>query len=91
MMKIIKNIAVIFFLSMTLTLTGVAHPGNDGGDFFQRRDKSRERPREGDRKPDRDRGDRDRGDRDRGDRDRGDRDKGGKSRDDRRGGDRKRP
>ncbi len=48
MMKIIKNIAAIFFLSMTLvftgvahTDTGVAHPNED-----QRRDKPRERPKE---------------------------------------------
>jgi hypothetical protein len=49
MMKIIKNIAAIFFLSMTLIFTGVAHPG-DG--FDQRRDKPREKPKEGERKRD---------------------------------------
>jgi hypothetical protein len=49
MMKIIKNIAAIFFLSTTLILTGVAHPG-DG--FDQRRDKPREKPKEGEKKRD---------------------------------------
>jgi hypothetical protein len=47
MMKIIKNIAAIFFLSTTLIFTGVAHPG---GDFDQRRGKPPERPKEGERK-----------------------------------------
>jgi hypothetical protein len=47
MMKIIKNIGAIFFLSMTLVFTGVANPGED---FFQRRDKPREKPKEGDKK-----------------------------------------
>jgi hypothetical protein len=55
MMKIIKNIGAIFFLSMALVFTGVAHPD---GDFFQRRDnKPRERPKEGGGK----KGDRDKG------------------------------
>jgi hypothetical protein len=47
MMKIIKNIAAIFFLILTLIFTGVAHPG-DG--FDQRREKPRERPKEGEKK-----------------------------------------
>jgi hypothetical protein len=50
MMKIIKNIAAIFFLSLTLIFTGVAHPINGGDDFDQRRGKERERPREGEKK-----------------------------------------
>lgn len=47
MMKIIKNIAVIFFLSLTLTFIGVAHPDND---LFQRGDKPKEKPKEGDKR-----------------------------------------
>jgi hypothetical protein len=50
MMKIIKNIAAIFFLSMTLIFTGVAHPIDGGGDFDQRRERPRERPKEGEKK-----------------------------------------
>jgi hypothetical protein len=60
MMKIIKNIAAIFFLSMTLVFTGVAHPGDD---FDQRRDKPRERPKEPDKKPGKDKGKDKKGDR----------------------------
>jgi hypothetical protein len=56
MMKIIKNIAAIFFLSMTLIFTGVAHPIEVGGDVDQRREKPKERPKEGDKKPKPDKG-----------------------------------
>jgi hypothetical protein len=56
MMKIIKNIAAIFFLSMTLIFTGVAHPIDGGDGFDQRREKPKERPKEGDKKPKPDKG-----------------------------------
>jgi hypothetical protein len=60
MMKIIKNIGAIFFLSLTLIFTGVAHP--DGG-FDQRREKPKERPKEGNKKPKPDKGKDKKGDR----------------------------
>jgi hypothetical protein len=63
MMKIIKNIGAIFFLSLTLIFTGVAHPINGGGDFDQRREKPKERPKEGDKKPKPDKGKDKKGDR----------------------------
>jgi hypothetical protein len=57
MMKIIKNIGAIFFLSLALIFTGFAHPIDGGGDFDQRRgDKPKERPKEGDKKPKPDKG-----------------------------------
>ncbi len=45
MMKVIKHMALILFLGLTLALTGVAQPSN-----LYQRGKDRERPKEEDKK-----------------------------------------